>query len=112
MSETDRERLVHMLDAAREAISFSGNRTRDDFDKDRMLLLAVIKDIEIVGEAARNVSTEQRFASADIPWSQVIGMRNQLTHGYFDWDVDLIWGVLQTGLPELIVQLESLLESK
>ena len=106
MSETDRERLIHMLDAAREAVSFLDGRVRDGFGKERMLLLAVVKDIEIVGEAASKVSAEQRSKSVAIPSREVIGMRNHLTHGYFDWDLDVVWQTVRSDLPALIVHLE------
>ena len=109
MSETDRERLTHMLDASREAVSFLDGRVCDGFGKDRVTLLAVIKAIEIVGEAARNVSAEQRSKMAEIPWSKVVGMRNQLSHGYFDWNLDVIWGTVHEDLPLLIPQLENAL---
>ena len=80
--------------------------------KNRMLLFAIVKAIEIVGEAASKVSGEQRSASAEIPWRKVIGMRHQLTHGYFDWDLDVIWEAVQSNLPALIPQLENLFEPK
>ncbi len=67
MSEADRERLAHMLDASREAISLLDGRARDGFGRDRMLLLAVIKAVEIVGEAARKVSAEQRSNISGVP---------------------------------------------
>lgn len=80
--------------------------------KNRMLLFAIVKAIEIVGEAASKVSGEQRSASAEIPWRKVIGMRHQLPHGYFDWDLDVIWEAVQSNLPALIPQLENLFEPK
>ena len=99
-----------MLDAAREAVSFVHGRVRDGFGKDRILLLAVVKDIEIVGEAARNVSLEQRSKTPEIPWTNVVAMRNHLAHGYFDWDLDIIWQTVHDDLPELISQLEKSLK--
>jgi uncharacterized protein with HEPN domain len=109
MNADDRWRLQHMLDAAREALSFMEGRTSDDLTRDRMFLLSLVKEIEIVGEAAANVSPEGRDAAAGIPWAKVTGMRNRLTHGYFNWDLDVIWSTLTTNLPDLIVELEKAL---
>jgi uncharacterized protein with HEPN domain len=70
------------------------------------LLLAVVKEIEIVGEAASRISTEGRQAAPVIPWGKVTGMRNRLTHGYFNWDLEVIWLTLVTSLPVLVSELE------
>jgi uncharacterized protein with HEPN domain len=98
-----------MLDAVREAVSFMEGRTSDDLTRDRMFLLSLVKEIEIVGEAAANVSPEGRDNAAGIPWAKVTGMRNRLAHGYFNWDLDVIWSTLTTNLPDLIVELEKAL---
>ncbi len=76
----DLTRLRHMRDAAIEAMSFVENRTRKDIDRDRMLALALVKDIEIIGEAAGRVSADCNACSPQAPWSQMIGMRNRLTN--------------------------------
>lgn len=68
MREADEIRLRHMLDAAREAVSFSAQSSRKDLDDDRMLVLAVLKDLEILGEAANKVSAKTREQHPDIPW--------------------------------------------
>ena len=106
MNERDRDRLCHMLDASREAISFVQGRTKEDLFRDRLLLLAVVKEIEIVGEAASRISSEGRSEAPDIPWPKVIGMRNRLSHEYFDWDLEAIWSTLTSNLPVLIRELE------
>lgn len=84
MQQADRIRLQHMLDAAQEATRFSKNRTKDDLDTDRMLTLSVVKCIEIIGEAAGRVSPETRRTTPNIPWPDIIGMRNRLIHVYYD----------------------------
>jgi len=71
-----------MFDAAREAIQFAKGRTRSDLDNDRMLVLSLIKDIEISGEAAYQVSDEIRDRYSEIPWEDIIGMRHRLVHAY------------------------------
>jgi uncharacterized protein with HEPN domain len=80
MNAADLARLHHMLDAAREAILFAEDRTLEDLRQDRMFLLSLVKEIEIVGEAASRISPEGRAAVAGIPCPQVTAMRNRLTH--------------------------------
>jgi uncharacterized protein with HEPN domain len=101
-----------MLEAAREAMAFASGKTADDLTRDRMLLLSLVKEIEIIGEAARHVSTETKAGITGIPWLDVTGMRNRLTHGYFDWDIDEVWSTVSSDLPELVRVLESALPPK
>lgn len=110
MSEADRIRLRHMLDASRQALEFSQNRTRADLDDDLMLLLSLVKLIEIVGEAARQVTDDGRVATPDIPWIDIIGMRNRLVHMYFAIDHDVLWETVEYDLPMLISLLEQALD--
>ena len=111
MNASDRIRLQHMLDVAREAISFASGKTRESLDDDRMLSLALIKDIEIIGEAASRVTEEIQQAHSHIPWHAIIGMRNWLIHVYFDIDLDLVWDTITSDLPALVTQLEQILAS-
>ena len=89
MSRKDEIRLRHMVDAAREAVSFAAGRTRGDLDADRQLVMALVKEIEIVGEAAARVSEATREHLPDIPWDELIGMRNRLVHAYLDVNLDM-----------------------
>ena len=90
MRPEDQVRIKHMVEAAGDAASFIAGRARTDLDTDRMLLFALIRCIEIIGEAARQVTDEARNRSADIPWSAIAGMRNRLIHAYFDVDAELV----------------------
>ena len=99
-------RLQHMLDAAREALSFAGGKARGDLDTDRMLVLALTRDLEIIGEAASRVTSECQDSYPNIPWRDVIGMRNWLVHAYFDVDLDILWDTIVDDLPPLAVELE------
>jgi uncharacterized protein with HEPN domain len=96
-------RIRHMRDAASEALSFTAGKTRIALDSDRMLILAIIKELEIIGEAASKVSCETRERFAEIPWQDVVGMRNRLIHGYFDVDIDRVWDTVNIDLPELLI---------
>lgn len=98
-----------MLDAAREALSFVEGRSRADLDRNRMLTLSLIAEIQIVGEAANKASPELKESIASIPWSDVIGMRNRLIHAYADVNLDILWDTVKRALPPLIAELEALL---
>jgi uncharacterized protein with HEPN domain len=101
MRPDDRVRLAHMLEAVQEALSFARGRGRDDLDGDRMLVRALTKDIEIVGEAASRVSEETRAALSEIPWAAIIATRNRLIHAYFDINLDVLWETIAIDLPAL-----------
>ncbi len=109
MQPDDRTRLQHMLDAALEACQFLEGQTLDHIEIDRMRLLAVIRCIEVIGEAAGEVSREYRDLSPDIPWRNIISMRNRLIHDYFDIDSRIVWQTVTKKLPILIFQLRALL---
>ena len=109
LPEEDVVRLRHMLDAANEAVSFVRNRTRADLDTDRMLSFALVRAIEIIGEAASRISTEARAVCPAIPWPSLVGMRNRIVHAYFDIDLDRVWDTVTDDLPKLIRELNHVL---
>jgi uncharacterized protein with HEPN domain len=109
MNTSDRIRLGHMLEAALDAVSFAKGRSRSDLETDRMLLLAIVRSLEVVGEAASQVSREFREHRSGLPWADVIGMRNRLIHAYFDVDPDIVWGTTTQDLPMLIRELSEIL---
>lgn len=102
----DRIRVQHMLDAAREAVEIGGGRTRGDLEHDRVRALALLRCIEVIGEAASKVSRETRDENPDVPWVDIVGMRNRLIHAYFEVDLRRVCDTLTDDLPPLIVQLE------
>lgn len=109
--KTDQVRLKHMLDATQKAIAFTQSKTRQDLDQDEMLSLAVVRLIEILGEAAKNVSQSTRDQIPDIPWRQITGTRDRLSHAYFDLNLDIIWNIIEAELPGLATKLEQYLRS-
>ena len=112
LPKDDVVRLQHMLDAAREAMAFAKGRPRAEGVRDRMLLLALVKCIEIIGEAASQVSEASRSQCMRIPWVDIVGMRNRLVHAYFDVDVDRVWDTIQDDLPPLVEALTACLALK
>ena len=111
MHRGDIVRLRHMLDAAREAQGFAATRSRSDLDHDRQLLLALVKAVEIIGEAATRVSIETRLEHPAIPWQDIVAMRHRLTHGYYDIDLDIVWSTVTEDLPPLAEELDAVLTS-
>ena len=89
--ERDSAYLLDMLLAARDAVEFAGRLTYEQFQSSRLHQYAIHKAVEIVGEAASRVTPDTRNSQPDIPWSEIIGMRNRLVHGYTDIDVGLVW---------------------
>jgi uncharacterized protein with HEPN domain len=110
MQKDDAVRLRHMLDAAQEAAFFAQNKTRGSLDTDGQLVLSVVKSIEIIGEAAANVTTKCREDFPQIPWRDIISMRNRLTHVYFDINLDILWKTVVEDLPPLIAELGKVVE--
>jgi uncharacterized protein with HEPN domain len=104
-------RYRHMLDHAKEAISLARGKTRSDLDADRMLNLALVRLLEIIGEAANRIPREEQAQHPQIPWTQVISMRNRLIHGYDSVDFDILWQIVSQDLPPLIAALESIVPS-
>ena len=110
MQKDDAVRLRHMLDATQEAAFFAQNKTRGSLDTDRQLVLSLVKSIEIIGEAAANVTTKCREEFPQIPWRDIISMRNRLTHVYFDVNLDILWKTVVEDLPPLIAELGKVVE--
>lgn len=109
MQPEDRVRLLHMIDAADNAMGFVVGYTQAALEKDRKTLFAVIRCIEIIGEASARISDATRTSAPDIPWGAIVGMRNRLVHAYFDVDTELVWKTINTELPALQKRLRELL---
>lgn len=99
-------RLGHMLDHAREAVTMAAGKTREDLQSDRMLNLALVRLLEVVGEAASRTPAEERAQYPEIPWSPIVGLRNRLIHGYDSVDFEILWQIINHDLPALIAVLE------
>jgi uncharacterized protein with HEPN domain len=106
MSPDDRWRIGHMIEAAEQGLAFANGRTRADLDTDAMLRFALTRAVEIVGEAASQVSESGRAELADVPWPQIVGMRNRLVHAYFDINRDVLWDTVELAMPALLAQLK------
>jgi uncharacterized protein with HEPN domain len=97
-----------MLDHAREAVAMAAGRTRADLDTDRQFNLALVRLVEIIGEAANRVPDAERARMSQIPWPQIVSLRNRLIHGYDEVDFDILWQIVTRDLPPLIKALEKI----
>lgn len=88
-----------MLDAAREAVAFAAGSTASELAKNRMLTLALVKCVEIIGEAASKITPATRVGRVEIPWADIVGMRHRLIHAYFDIDFDRVCDTITADLP-------------
>ena len=102
-------RLRHMLDHTREAVAMAKGKTRADLDADRMLNLSLVRLLEIVGEAAGRIPDDERSRYPDIPWPEIVSLRNRLIHGYDSVDFDILWQIITNDLPSLIMQLDKII---
>ncbi len=109
ISHEDQIRLRHMLDAASEVQQYVQSSRREDLNSDRKLVHSLVHLIEIIGEAATQVSEELRGNTPQIPWPVIIGMRHRLIHAYFSINLDVVWSTSTQDIPPLISELKKLL---
>jgi len=112
MPKDDSGRLLDMLAAVEKAISFSSGMARSSLDENEMLALALVRLLEIIGEAARFVPDPIKWSYPEVPWQEIAGTRNRLIHGYFAVDLDIVWAIIQNDLPTLAVQLRKILKQE
>jgi uncharacterized protein with HEPN domain len=82
---------------------------RDEFFKSTLVQSAVIRQLEVIGEAVKNLSGALRRKRKDIPWSDIAGLRDKLIHGYFGVDLELVWGIAMENIPQLKSQINEIL---
>jgi uncharacterized protein with HEPN domain len=111
MENKDLVRLKHMLDSAEAILSFVKGKRRSSLDNDRLLLSGVLRELEVIGEAANRVSEKIKKRFSNLPWKELVGMRNRLIHAYFDVDHDIIWKTIREYLPSFQKQLEQAIAS-
>jgi len=102
--------VAQMVEAAEAALEFTNGQTAESFASDRLIGYAVVHAVQLIGQAARSVSVELQAAHAEIPWREMIGMRNVVVHDYADVDLSLVWKTVHEDLPDLIEWLKAILE--
>ncbi len=112
MRSNDLIRLRHIVDAANEAVDFSRAYSQEELFANRMLQLALVRLLEIIGEAAGRISRECRTAYPEISWQKMAGLQHRLAHGFFDIDLDVVWQTITGDLPPLLSQLEHIISEE
>ena len=108
MSPRDLVYVGHMLDMARKAVGKTSGLTREAYNDDENLRLALTHLVQIIGEAGRNVSRAFSDEHPEVPWTEIVGMRHKVVHDYLGVDEDIVWQVVTADLPKLVASLEQL----
>lgn len=106
----DKIRLQHIPDAIQNIENFSSNKTKEDFYNDLMYRFSVERQLEVIGEAANNISSSFQELYSEVPWKKIISFRNFLAHEYFGLDLELIWGIVVDNLPQLKKDIRNILK--
>jgi len=104
--------LLHILESIEKIEQYISHDTLESFLRESERQDAVIRRIEIIGEAAGRISKEDQDRYSNIPWPEIVGLRNRLIHGYDEVDFDILWQIVTTDLPPLIKNLEKLVEDR
>lgn len=107
----DKVRLQHIFDAILEIESYLTGKSYPDFLANSMMRFAIVKQLEIIGEAANHISSETKELFSNIPWSQIIGLRNVFVHEYFGIDLNLTWQIIISDLPDLKEKVQTAIQS-
>ena len=107
--DESRFRLGHILDAIDRISKYTQGMTFNEFSQDSLTFDAVVRNLEIIGEAARNIPEDVRSQYNQIPWREMLGMRNVLAHGYMSLDIPTIWQTVTEALPTIGPMLEAML---
>jgi uncharacterized protein with HEPN domain len=110
MTKDDFVYLRHILDAIAQIEIYLQGATQAEFNQNKLLQDGVIRQLEIIGEASRNLGQEFQDKHSQIPWGQIIALRNRLIHAYFSVNLQLVWEIVKTNLPVLKNDIQQILE--
>lgn len=108
MAKDDLVYVGHMLEMSLQACDIIANKGRSDYEREIVLRLALTHLIQVIGEAAQQVSGEFQDRHPQVPWREIIGMRHRIVHDYLNVDEDVVWEVVQKDLPQLVIVLEGI----
>ena len=103
----DGERLADIIEAA-EKISIRAGKGRHAVDADEDVQIVLVHLIQVIGEAASGLSDELTSAHPEVPWRQIVAIRNRVVHGYFEVDLDILWDVATIDVPHLAGQIRTI----
>lgn len=103
------EDIIESIDKIKK---YTEDLTKDDFQKDDMRLDAVVRNFEIIGEAANRLSQEIRNKYPEVEWRRIIGLRNRVIHEYFGIDINILWSIVEDNLSDLKIQISKILKDK
>ena len=106
----DKIYLQHVHDAILTIETFTDGLVYEEFLEDKLIQDGVVRELEIIGEATKNLSPDFKTAHPETPWKDIAGMRDKLIHGYMMVDLDTVWKVVSDDLPKLKEQISNLLE--
>lgn len=109
MSRDPRLYLDEILESIAQIETYTTGLTADQYQEDRLVQDAVVRRLEIIGEAVKHLPSEIKDRNPDIPWRQIAGTRDVLIHDYFEVDIDLTWAVVQTSLSSLKARVAAIL---
>ena len=107
----DKERLIHIIEAIDNIFEFSENCSLDDFINNKMLKFAVIKNLEIIGEASNLLTNKTKDSNTQIDWKAIIGLRHVLVHGYYQISNVIVWNTITEDLADFKAQIEKIINS-
>jgi len=99
---TNAQRLSDMVEYAEYAVEFAEGHSFDSFQHDKRTVFAVVRAVEVIGEAASRLPISFRDSSPDVPWADIIGMRNKLIHNYIDVNISIVWSTVQKDIPPVL----------
>jgi uncharacterized protein with HEPN domain len=111
MENKDRVRLRHIIDSCNAIQKYMEGRKRADLSSNRMLMAAVIRELEIIGEAVTVLSSDFKLRHNHMPWKDMSGMRNRLIHAYFNVNPDVVWKTISIDVPILLKAVHEILEN-
>jgi len=109
MKKDDTVYLQHMLDAIHRIETYTGGVPKEKYLDDGLLQDGVVRQLEIIGEASNGLSEKFKEKHSEIPWGQILGLRNRIVHAYFEINLEITWDIVQGDVPELKQQLERIL---
>mgnify|MGYP001569625111 CR=1 FL=1 len=100
--------IRHILDSINAIEEFSKNLSKEKLESDRLRQSAIVREIEVIGEASKNISADFKNQHNEIPWKGIIGTRDKMIHHYFGINLDVVWEIIRENIPDLKKKLQNL----